>query len=409
MSHVINDRTTRWLLSASPFGAGAATFASLFTYVPDSWFAPNGTQLGRYTMALAGALAVGFGLQLAVGLEVHFTKATQEISSVNGGLMRWSNIQRETNQALIDTRLQSSIGFGWSHFLNSSPNSTPTPLASAYGIKVAALCGNEPSRIEWEPVVAFILSRQVAGGGWAGESHGLKPRPEITATVVSALAVAGVSEPDLESSIIRLRSLCSDKSDLELWQRTYLLASSLTDLLEVSPVDSTVEELAHTLMRGALICEQSEVAWGESIGASIPRPSTAHTARALVALHKYRHHAQSAHHPQSAHLNQIIEHGTRWLLKHANLNTQTEQLNRHLSKEQSSPRHFTAAWVVRALAYSGLDSTDATMNRALHEMMSYFNRGLWRWYESEAPIWMTYQSLRALHSLATVPVVGLPS
>jgi hypothetical protein len=403
VSRIIEGRTARWLLGVSPFGAGAATFAGLFTYLPDSLFAPDGTQLGRYAIALAGAFAAGFGIELTI----HSAEAARRIPLAQNDPTYWFRIQRQTNQALIETKQPFVHGFGWPHYLTTSQprTGTPTALASAYGIKIAALCGNEPATIEWDPVVSSILSEQVAGGGWAGRTHGLKPRPEITATVVSALAVAGVARAILEPPLSRLQSLCSDKADIALWQRTYLLASSLSDLLTVPSNDSSdsavSKPLAETLMRGAIICEQSEVAWGELIGAPTPRPSTVHTARALVALHKYRDSERSESFP----VDQLVEHGTRWLRKHAHLDYKIEHLNRFYDSESSTIRHFTAAWVVRALAFSGLDATDPTMNRALQVMMSDFNRGLWRWNEAEAPIWMTYQSLRALHSLATVPVL----
>jgi hypothetical protein len=141
-----------------------------------------------------------------------------------------------------------------------------------------------------------------------------------------------------------------------------------------------------------------------------PAPSIAHTARAVRALSKLRGE-QSSHQVQEA-MNQAVV----WLQKQRDLNQASEVIDRPLDKsgnklEKVNVRHFTAAWVVKALVSVGIPATHPSVRNAVTQIWNSYSGdtvGLWQWKNGDLPIWMTFDAVDALRlaNLATPALSG---
>ena len=62
-------------------------------------------------------------------------------------------------------------------------------------------------------------------------------------------------------------------------------------------------------------------------------------------------------------------------------------------------RHFTAAWVVKALVSAGLPAAHPSVSNAVAQIWNSYGgdtAALWAWDNGDLPIWMTYDAVDAL-------------
>jgi hypothetical protein len=133
-----------------------------------------------------------------------------------------------------------------------------------------------------------------------------------------------------------------------------------------------------------------------------PNPSVAHTARAVRVLASVQ-----AVRPSSP-VQEALEQATAWLLEQRDLHNAYEATERGL--EMVHIRHFTAAWVVKALVSAGVPSTHPAVSNALAQVWRSYGgdaAALWAWDNGDLPIWMTFDAIEAL-KLASLAVPSRP-
>jgi hypothetical protein len=115
----------------------------------------------------------------------------------------------------------------------------------------------------------------------------------------------------------------------------------------------------------------------------------------------------------SAEVKVALEEGAAWLVDRRDLHNTYEVMERTVdgSLEPATVRHFTAAWVVKALVSAGVPATHPSVSNAVVQVWASYGgdtAGLWAWDNGELPIWMTYDAVEALRlANLAVPVQGL--
>jgi hypothetical protein len=137
-----------------------------------------------------------------------------------------------------------------------------------------------------------------------------------------------------------------------------------------------------------------------------PNPSVAHTARAVKALVG----AQATQ--PSGKVREALDQAVAWLLEQRDLHNAYEGIERTESPrpELVHVRHFTAAWVVKALASAGVPAAHPAVSNAVARIWDFYggdNAALWAWDNGDLPIWMTFDAIEALR-LANLAVPARP-
>jgi hypothetical protein len=299
-------------------------------------------------------------------------------------------------------KLRSGTSIGWPHFLDpSGAHAHPSVLGTAYGLKLLMLLDPDCHRLDHGSPAETLLSFQKRDGGWASSSQGSHSRPESTALVLSALAPLLSQDERFRRAISRLRELveapdAESRLDLTAVATIVLLfASSQRDLRDIS------QSLCERLCRGReLLAGPGTTYWPARMGRG-QEPSVAHTARAIVAIER---HLRTHDDPLG---REAVREGRQWLVQTVNnspepsLRFVEEVVRRDGVAGLLHLRHFTPAWVLRALPMNGELALRAQRVRfvAREQTVRYRTGWLWRWPGGgEEPIWMTYQALKALES-----------
>jgi hypothetical protein len=128
----------------------------------------------------------------------------------------------------------------------------------------------------------------------------------------------------------------------------------------------------------------------------------AHTARAVRVLASVR-----ALRPSSP-VQDALDQATAWLIGQRDLHNAYEVTERGL--EMVLIRHFTAAWVVKALVSAGLPATHPAVSSPLAEIWNSYGGdtvALWAWDNGDLPIWLTFDAVEALR-LANLAIAARP-
>lgn len=279
---------------------------------------------------------------------------------------------------------------GWRH--NLQQHGEHTTLATAYGISAMVVVG-EPY-IDLHTVVDGLYSKR-SEFGWQGRSKG--KRPEVTAAVVDALFQAS-TVLTADEGLARLESSLDDYSRT----RPFLLATALRTSVRLGPDAPLTRRLADDLLAARLDFHGVPL-WGEKNepGLVAPEPSTAHTARAVVALRDLLRTGEDRDDVRDA-----VEVGTQWLVDRTHPD---DGIMEDLSLPQPGGRedvrvnikHFTSAWVVQALAEAP-QVPRGRLSRALSSLWERYEPrlGLWAWGSGDLPIWMTLDAVTALRAAA---------
>jgi hypothetical protein len=295
---------------------------------------------------------------------------------------------------------------GWPHFFHeAAAGLRPTPYGTAYGLKLATTLDDQDGRLDRAALAETLWRLRRSDGGWASRSQGKVGRPEVTALVLGALTTAGCDFSRLERAGDLFESMITSETDIAATTSTFIVCTLVRELARVRPRSPLLQHLRTTLLAGAiqdprhdnLLCWPSRLDAGNS---QVAVPSPAHTALAVVALARARQVIGDGGQSQSA-LSQAV----RWLAANRSLANQTTQIRRFTTEEHAESLNvslFTAAWVARALLAVGTDDirgADSLLEEAIARVVEAQHDGVWEW-ESDRPVWMTYQGVSTLHAYA---------
>jgi len=284
---------------------------------------------------------------------------------------------------------------GWPRDLRELPGGA-TLASTAYGIKTMLLL-EDGLAADLVPVAENL--KKMAFSETRNASRKQYPlRPETTAVVLSALRRITVADAFRE----QVTAMENDLGDFEK-SRPFILTTILETSLLLEPGSRLVDTLLDSLLAarrpyGELLL------WPEKAEPLLidPNPSVAHTARTVRVLASLQ-----AIRPSSP-VQEALEQATAWLLEQRDLHHAYEATERGL--EMVHIRHFTAAWVVKALVSAGVPATHPTVSNALARIWNSYGgdtAALWAWGNGDLPIWMTYDAVEALR-LASLAVPSRP-
>ncbi|WP_103343495.1 helix-turn-helix domain-containing protein [Amycolatopsis sp. CA-126428] len=279
---------------------------------------------------------------------------------------------------------------GWRH--NLQQHDEQTAHATACGISAMIVLG-EP-RIDLHTVVERLYAKR-SGFGWQGRSKGR--RPEVTSAVVDALF-------HVSTVLTAAEGLELLEHSLDDYSRTrpFLLATALRTSTRLRADAALTRRLADDLLAARLDFDGTPL-WGEKNepGLVAPVPSTAHTARAVVALREFLRTGEDR-----ADVQEAVKVATQWLIDrtHPDDGIMEDLLLPQPGSRESvrvNIKHFTSAWVVQALAEAP-QVPAARLSRALRSLWERYEPGLglWAWGSGDLPIWMTLDAVTALRAAA---------
>lgn len=310
--------------------------------------------------------------------------------------------------ALRGALVLDSDGAGWPHDLRKGSKPV-TALSSSYGIKAMLLLEGSLAA-DLIPVAEDLRRRASPDGGYAARTQ-LAPRPEVTATVLDTLH-------RLDGTADFQTRLAAMKNELGEFEKTRPFI--LTCLLEASVALGRDPGLTQSLIKDLLAARRtygSLMLWPEKAEPDLadPMASIAHTARAVRALAKALA-AQTATQlsgTSGIEVAEAVKAAAAWLAEQQDLNNVSEIIDRQVADrvEQVYVRHFTAAWVVKALVSAGWPASHPSVSAAVARIWNDYNTdaALWSWSNGDLPVWMTLDAVDALQSAAlaaTIQPVG---
>jgi hypothetical protein len=398
----------RQLIRLGPFMIAIVVAKALIDYLPESLSG----DVARYLTA--GSTAIAAGALVAVTASAIQRRTSEEVDSppsIETG-QRTAELLETAQRELLTCRASAqdpALGrlTGWPHFVEEARGGVrPTAIGTAYGLKSCLLTDPAGARVEYAALGETLWRLQLPDKGWAARTQSGVGRPEVTALVLGVLGRIGGDVGRLAEAIAAFERILTQAADPIGMSRTYVVSASIGGLVRVCPGSARLAELRRTLVAGAtrdadqdnLLCWADLLADGRRSGLV---PSIPHTARAIVALSRAARVQDSDGQAEST-----VKEGIRWLVGQGALARQTEQIRRTLDehrRESLTVRHFTAAWVARALmcpeAY-GVVGGEVMLIEAIREIWSSQNGGVWEWDNGEHPLWMTYQGLSVLHGHA---------
>ena len=289
---------------------------------------------------------------------------------------------------------------GWPRDLRELPGEA-TAVSTAYGIRTMLLL-EEGLAADLVPVAESLRKMALPGGGYAGREQA-GPRLEPTAVVLSALRRIAATEC-FDAHIAQMER---DLGDFEKC-RPFILTIALETSLLLKPRTKLVEILVDSLL-AARRPYGDLLLWPERAEPLLiaPAPSVAHTARAVRALV-----GMQAIRPTSQ-VQEALEQAVAWLIEQRDLHDAYEVTERPVNGRLESVhvRHFTAAWVVKALVSAGVPAAHPSVINAVAQIWNNYGgdaAALWAWENGDLPIWMTFDAIEALR-LAHLAASARPS
>ncbi len=301
-------------------------------------------------------------------------------------LQTFANVAKALRGCL--TRDADGRAAGWPRDLRELSGKA-TPTSTAYGIKTLLLLedGLAADLIE---VAESLRKMAVPTGGYARvEQSG--PRPEVTAAVLSALRRISATET-FDAHIAVMEGHLGDFEKC----RPFILTTMLETSLLLKPGTKLVEMLIDSLL-AARRPYGDRLLWPEKAEPLLidPDPSVAHTARAVRVL------ASVQQVRPSSQVHEALEQGVAWLVEQRDLHNAYEVTERPVpgGLEPVHIRHFTAAWVVKALVSAGVPTAHPSVSNAVAQVWHSYGgdtAALWAWDNGDLPIWMTFDAVEAL-------------
>ncbi len=277
----------------------------------------------------------------------------------------------------------------------------PTAESTAYGIRTLLLL-EDGLAADLIPVAESLRKMALPSGGYRGlEQSGA--RPEATAAVLNALRRVAATE-GFDAHVAQMET---DLGDFEKY-RPFIL----TTMLETSLLLTSGTNLTEVLIDSLLAARRPYgdlLLWPEKAEPLLidPDPSVAHTARAVRVLASVQ-----AIRP-SPLVQEALGQAVAWLMEQRDLHNAYEVTERPVDGrlEPVHIRHFTAAWVVKALVSAGVPAAHPSVSNAVAQIWNSYGgdtAALWAWDNGDLPIWMTYDAVDALR-LANLAVPVRPS
>lgn len=303
--------------------------------------------------------------------------------------------------ALRDCLVRDAAGqpVGWPRDLRDLPGEA-TASSTAYGIKTMLLL-EDGLAADLVPVAQSLQKMARPAGGYTGREQS-EPRSETTAAALNALRRISATE-DFDVHVAQMERGLGDFEK----SRPFILTTILETSLLLEPGGRLVEVLIDNLL-AARRPYGDLLLWPEKAEPLLiaPNPSVAHTARAVRVLAGVQ-----AIRP-SGQVQEALEQAAAWLAEPRDLHNAYEVTERPVKGglELVHIRHFTAAWVVKALVSAGVSATHPTVSNALAQIWNSYGGDtatLWAWDNGDLPIWMTFDAIEALR-LANLAVPAHP-
>jgi hypothetical protein len=293
---------------------------------------------------------------------------------------------------------------GWAQDLRAEGQAPkrPTVLATSYGLRTLLLIEGHLSA-DLVEVATFLQEQARSGTGLAARTQ-RNSSPEATAVVLSVLhQVNGTANYDAE-----LGALAASLDQVGR-SRPYILSVLLETSAQLGHRPSLTEDLVTALL-AARRKFHGWLLWPQKAeeGLVAPAPSVPHTARAVRALVLAL--ASSLSDERRTEVVRAVDEAAAWLAEGQSLEGTSELIERSSPDGETNVmylRHYTAAWVVKALVSAGLSSRHTAVGAALSRVWTDFRPeiGLWRWSNGDLPVWMTADSVEALHLAALSDMV----
>lgn len=288
---------------------------------------------------------------------------------------------------------------GWPRDLRQMSGKA-TAASTAYGIKTMLML-EDGLAADLVPVAESLREMAFPGGGYAGQEQ-KAPRPEVTAAVLDTLhRITGTENFDAQ-----IAQMEKDLGDFEK-SRPFVLTTMLETSLQLRPEAKLTETLIESLLAARRPYDDL-LLWPEKAEPLLidPAPSVAHTARAVRALARVH-----AVHP-SSQAQEALDQAAVWLAEQRDLHNAYEVIERPVDGglEPVHVRHFTAAWVVKALVSAGVPATHPSVSSAVAQTWNSYGgdtAALWAWDNGDLPIWMTFDAIEALR-LANLAIPARP-
>jgi len=277
---------------------------------------------------------------------------------------------------------------GWPRDLRDQRDK-PTAESTAFGIRTLLLL-EDGLAADLVPVAESLPKMALPSGGYGGlEQSGA--RPEATAAVLNALRRVAATE-GFDAHVAQMET---DLGDFEKY-RPFIL----TTMLETSLLLTSGTNLTEVLVDSLLAARRpygDPLLWPEKAEPLLidPAPSVAHTARAVRVLAG----AQAIR--PSLLVQEALEQAVAWLMEQRDLHNAYEVTERPVDGrlEPVHIRHFTAAWVVKALVSAGVPAAHPSVSNAVAQIWHSYGgdtAALWAWDNGDLPIWMTFDAVEAL-------------
>lgn len=288
---------------------------------------------------------------------------------------------------------------GWPRDLRVLP-ATATAASTAFGLRTMLLL-EDGLAADLIPVAENLREMAGPAGGYASHEQS-QPRPEATAAVLHALRLFSATD-HFDAHIAQMER---DLGEFEK-VRPFILTTMLEASLLLKPAPKHVEILVESLL-AARRPYGDLLLWPEKAEPLLidPNPSVAHTARAVRVL------ASAQAIQPSDQVWEAQEQAVAWLAEQRDLHNAYEVIERTVSgkPELVHVRHFTAAWVVKALVSAGVPTAHPAVSQAVAGIWDFYggdNAALWAWDNGDLPIWMTFDAIEALR-LANLAVPARP-
>ena len=293
-------------------------------------------------------------------------------------------------------------GDGWPHDLRKGSKPV-TALSTSYGLRAMLLLEGSLAS-DLMPAAEYLRKRASPQGGYSARAQ-VAPRPEVTAAVLGTLhQLDGMA--DFKTQIAAMQN------EMREFEKTRPFI--LTCLLEASVQLGRDPGLTQALIKDLLAARRSYgsvMLWPEKAesGLADPVASVAHTARAVRALAQVQAARSAAQASLEAEVCEAVEQAAAWLAGPQDLGQVSEIIDRQLADrvEQLYVRHFTAAWVVKALVSVGLPASHPSVSTAVARIWADYSHddALWSWSNGDLPVWMTLDAVDALHLAALAATI----
>jgi hypothetical protein len=288
---------------------------------------------------------------------------------------------------------------GWNHHLGLRPI---TPVGTAFGLRIMRMAGSSFSLFRSEEILETLWRHRTDDGCWRSQSQLQTGRPEATATVLLALCD---QEDRTRARAVRepFERLLEPGRDPALWTYVWSMALAMPALSTVAPDSPLLEVLVRALEDAAVRDGRGRILYWTRYSRQAgfdAAPSPAHTARVMLAMQ----HCRRATDRALGTPPEELETAVRWLLNEPRWDNLYEQIRRPIGADRSEVlenRHFTRAWVVRALLEFGVDPMHHRIRSTVGELYLSHQQGLWNWNLPDQPDivgpgWATLDALRAL-------------